>query len=174
MSECTSGSRPMLQASATRTAQIETGRSVTRALASLIWVNSPKNPVRAWISRRTSGRKTRGSKFATWSRSAINSGGFPVGQQIPNDCAHRGVEQSASYQNSQDVLNQKLAILEFARKGKIHISDFIEMTISSRRSTKERKIDGLLAELEAGDTLIVSELSRNRKKGAKMGLKTKN
>ena len=40
------------------------------------------------------------------------------------------------------------------------IDDFIEITISSRRSMKERKIDALLDELEAVDTLIVSELSR--------------
>jgi len=36
----------------------------------------------------------------------------------------------------------------------------MHITVSSRRSTKERKIDQLLDELETGDTLIVSELSR--------------
>lgn len=62
--------------------------------------------------------------------------------------------------DNQDVKNQKLAILEFARKDKMDISDFIEITVSSRRNPKARKIDRLLEELEAGDTLIVSELSR--------------
>lgn len=59
-----------------------------------------------------------------------------------------------------DVKNQKLAILEFARRQKIQISCFIEMKGSSRQSKKARKIDRLLEKLETGDTLIVSELSR--------------
>lgn len=62
--------------------------------------------------------------------------------------------------NSQDVKNQKLAILEFARKEEIEVDRFVEIVVSSRRSTKERKIDLLLEELDSGDTLIVSELSR--------------
>ena len=62
--------------------------------------------------------------------------------------------------DTQDVKNQKLAILGFAQKEKIEISRFIELSVSSRRSTSERKIDALLDQLEEGDTLIVSELSR--------------
>ena len=62
--------------------------------------------------------------------------------------------------NSQDVKNQRLAILEFARKEKLTVDNFIEITVSSRRSTKDRKIDRLLDELQSGDRLIVSELSR--------------
>ena len=62
--------------------------------------------------------------------------------------------------DSQDVNNQKLAILEFARKEQIKVDSFVHITVSSRKSTKERKIDQLLEELEPGDTLIVSELSR--------------
>lgn len=62
--------------------------------------------------------------------------------------------------DSQDVKNQRLAILEFARQEKCEISEFIEVTASSRRSPKERQLDLLLARLQAGDTLVVSELSR--------------
>ncbi len=62
--------------------------------------------------------------------------------------------------DSQDVNNQKLAILEFAQREQIKVDHFVHITVSSRKSTKERKIDQLLEELETGDTLIVSELSR--------------
>jgi len=62
--------------------------------------------------------------------------------------------------DSQDVKNQRLAILEFARKEKMEVDDFMELTVSSRKSTKERKVDQLLEELDTGDTLIVSEVSR--------------
>jgi DNA invertase Pin-like site-specific DNA recombinase len=62
--------------------------------------------------------------------------------------------------DTQDVKNQKLAILEFAQREKIEIHHFIELSVSSRKSTKERKIDQLLEQLSLGDTLIVSELSR--------------
>ena len=43
--------------------------------------------------------------------------------------------------DSQDVKNQRLAILEFAQKEKMEVDSFIEITVSSRKSTKERKID---------------------------------
>lgn len=62
--------------------------------------------------------------------------------------------------DSQDVRNQRLAILEFARQELLEIDEFMELSISSRRSAKERQIDLLLAKLGSGDTLIVSELSR--------------
>ena len=42
----------------------------------------------------------------------------------------------------------------------MEVDSFIEITVSSRKSTKERKIDELLEKLDSGDTLIVSELSR--------------
>jgi DNA invertase Pin-like site-specific DNA recombinase len=62
--------------------------------------------------------------------------------------------------DSQDVKNQRLAILDFARQERIAIDEFIELSISSRRSPKERKLDLLLERLKPRDTLIVSELSR--------------
>ena len=62
--------------------------------------------------------------------------------------------------DTQDVKNQKLAILEFAIKESIKINDFMEITASSRKSTKERRINLLLEQLSLGDTIIVSEISR--------------
>jgi DNA invertase Pin-like site-specific DNA recombinase len=62
--------------------------------------------------------------------------------------------------DSQDVKNQRLAILEFARHEHREIDEFMELQVSSRRSPKERQLDVLLARLEPGDTLMVSELSR--------------
>jgi DNA invertase Pin-like site-specific DNA recombinase len=62
--------------------------------------------------------------------------------------------------DSQDVKNQRLAILEFAQQEKLEISEFRELKVSSKRSPKERQIDCLMVQLESGDTLVVSELSR--------------
>jgi len=56
--------------------------------------------------------------------------------------------------------NQKLEILEYARKHNLKVNDFIEIEISSRRTTKQRRIEELLDRLKSGDALIVSELSR--------------
>jgi DNA invertase Pin-like site-specific DNA recombinase len=62
--------------------------------------------------------------------------------------------------DKQDLNNQKLEIFEFAKKNKLEVDDFIQMTISSRKTTKERRIDEMLLTLEDADTLIVTELSR--------------
>ena len=61
--------------------------------------------------------------------------------------------------DKQDLNNQKLLIFEFAKKNKIEVDDFIQMTISSRKTSKERRIDEMLLTLEDADTLIVTELS---------------
>ena len=60
----------------------------------------------------------------------------------------------------QTVQNQKHEILEYANTHQLGSVTFIEVEMSSRRSTSERKIDELLALLVSGDTLLVSELSR--------------
>ena len=62
--------------------------------------------------------------------------------------------------DKQDLNNQKLEIFEFAKKNKLEVDDFIQMTISSRKTTKERRIDEMLSVLDDADTLIVTELSR--------------
>ena len=61
---------------------------------------------------------------------------------------------------SQDLANQKLAILEFSQKRRFPIDQFIESRISSRKSPLERRIDEMLGTLQPGDRLLVSELSR--------------
>lgn len=62
--------------------------------------------------------------------------------------------------DKQDLNNQKLEIYEFAKKHKLEVDEFIQMTISSRRTTKERRIDEMLNTLNDADILIVTELSR--------------
>jgi len=62
--------------------------------------------------------------------------------------------------DKQDLNNQKLEIFEFAKKNKLEVDNFIEMTISSRKTSKERRIDEMLLVLDDADTLIVTELSR--------------
>jgi DNA invertase Pin-like site-specific DNA recombinase len=62
--------------------------------------------------------------------------------------------------DSQDVKNQRLAILDFAQRERLKIHEFMELSVSAKRSPKERKLDVLLARLDPKDTLIVSELSR--------------
>ena len=62
--------------------------------------------------------------------------------------------------DKQDTNNQKLEILEYARKQDLKIDDFIELTISSRKSPKQRRIEELIHRLDSSDTLIVTELSR--------------
>lgn len=62
--------------------------------------------------------------------------------------------------DKQDLNNQKLEILEYAQKNGLQIDDFISISISSRKSRRERRIDELLEKLEEADTLIVTELSR--------------
>ncbi|MBF0555688.1 MAG: recombinase family protein [Nitrospirae bacterium] len=60
----------------------------------------------------------------------------------------------------QDLNNQKLELHEYAHKHNLKIDEFFEVEVSSRKSTKERKIDKLLEYLQEGDFLIVTELSR--------------
>jgi DNA invertase Pin-like site-specific DNA recombinase len=59
--------------------------------------------------------------------------------------------------DKQDLNNQKLEILEYARRNGLHIDDFVSVSISSRKHRRERKIDELLAALSANDTLVVTE-----------------
>lgn len=62
--------------------------------------------------------------------------------------------------DKQDLNNQKLEIFEYAKKHKLSVDDFIQMSISSRKNSKERRIDELMEKLDGADTLIVTELSR--------------
>jgi DNA invertase Pin-like site-specific DNA recombinase len=62
--------------------------------------------------------------------------------------------------DKQDLNNQKLEILEYARQKGLQVEDFIALSMSSRKSQRERRIDELLSRLDEGDTLFVTELSR--------------
>jgi len=62
--------------------------------------------------------------------------------------------------DKQDINHQKVEILEYAQREKIHIDDFIAISISSKRERRARRIDELLQKLADGDTVIVTELSR--------------
>ena len=62
--------------------------------------------------------------------------------------------------NKQDVTHQKYEILEYARKADLVVNDYIELTISSGKTSKQRRIDELLENLKPSDILIVTELSR--------------
>lgn len=62
--------------------------------------------------------------------------------------------------DKQDLNNQRLEILEYARLRGLQIDDFIAISMSSRKSPRARRIDDLLNHLGPGDTLIVTELSR--------------
>jgi DNA invertase Pin-like site-specific DNA recombinase len=62
--------------------------------------------------------------------------------------------------DKQYLNNQKLEILEWARKKDLKIDSFVEITISSRKTWKQRRIEEVLEMLADSDTLIVTELSR--------------
>ena len=61
---------------------------------------------------------------------------------------------------SQNLANQKLAILEHARQKHFAVDRFVEVQASSRQGRDQRRSDELLDSLTAGDRLVVSELSR--------------
>lgn len=60
----------------------------------------------------------------------------------------------------QDLDTQKLELHEYARRNDIKINEFIEVEMSSRKTTQARRIEELLENLQAGDLLLTSELSR--------------
>ena len=62
--------------------------------------------------------------------------------------------------NAQDVKIQRHEILEHGHREGIQVDAFIEITISSRHSSRQRRIEELQGRLEPGNTLIVTELSR--------------
>jgi len=61
---------------------------------------------------------------------------------------------------SQDLANQKMAVLDYARQQHFCVDRFVEAQVSSRKTPAQRGIEDLLGTLAAGDRLIVSELSR--------------
>ncbi|QFR42821.1 recombinase family protein [Sulfurimonas xiamenensis] len=62
--------------------------------------------------------------------------------------------------DQQDLQNQQHSILNYANKNTLGKVEFIEVKMSTRKKDEDRKIDELFETLQAGDHLIVSELSR--------------
>jgi len=62
--------------------------------------------------------------------------------------------------DKQDLQKQEHLLLKYAQQHDLKVGDFINVEISSRKSTKERRIDELLSTLGDGDILLVAELSR--------------
>lgn len=60
----------------------------------------------------------------------------------------------------QDLDTQRLAILNYAHQQGLKIDEFVESQSSSRRNLTERGLGPLLARLQPGDVLLLSELSR--------------
>ncbi len=62
--------------------------------------------------------------------------------------------------DKQDLQKQEHLLLKYAQKHNKQISQFINIEISSRKTTKERRINELLNILKEGDVLLVAEVSR--------------
>ena len=62
--------------------------------------------------------------------------------------------------DKQDLEKQRHLLLEYARKERLIIDEFIEIEISSRQNKEARRIGELQTKLKEGDTLLVAELSR--------------
>lgn len=62
--------------------------------------------------------------------------------------------------DKQDVENQRLGILELVNQKGLGKIEFVEETVSGRKSWRDRAIAGLIEDLGNGDILLVSELSR--------------
>jgi DNA invertase Pin-like site-specific DNA recombinase len=62
--------------------------------------------------------------------------------------------------STQNTNNQKLAILDFAQKEGFKVDEFIEVSVSSRRSEQRKQLNTIINQLTKRDLLVVSELSR--------------
>ena len=60
----------------------------------------------------------------------------------------------------QHLANQQDEIERFARLKNLQVDKWVTEVVSGRKKAGERKLGGLLKKLRAGDTLIVTELSR--------------
>ena len=62
--------------------------------------------------------------------------------------------------DKQDLEKQRHLLLDYAQRNQLQVSEFIHAEASSRKDTKDRRIDELLTKLTKGDMLLVAELSR--------------
>jgi DNA invertase Pin-like site-specific DNA recombinase len=61
---------------------------------------------------------------------------------------------------SQDLDSQRLAILDYAHRQGLTVDTFVEAQVSSRRTAVRRGLDTVLEQVQPGDLILVSELSR--------------
>lgn len=62
--------------------------------------------------------------------------------------------------DKQETENQKYEILKYANEKKLGNVEFIEETVSGRKSWKKRQLGNLVKQIQKGDVLVVTELSR--------------
>ena len=62
--------------------------------------------------------------------------------------------------DKQSFEHQEFEIKEYAKRNNIKIDKWIEESISSRKELKKRKLGKLLEELQDGDVLVATEVSR--------------
>ena len=62
--------------------------------------------------------------------------------------------------DKQDLEKQQHLLWQYAHAHQLLIDEFVRVEISSQKSLRDRRIEELLSMLEAGDTLLVAELSR--------------
>lgn len=60
----------------------------------------------------------------------------------------------------QHLTNQKEEILRYAESRQIKVDCWVTEIVSGKKNEKERKLGHLLRKMKAGDTLIVTEISR--------------
>src|SRR5262245_1561785 len=60
----------------------------------------------------------------------------------------------------QDLGQQKLAILDYARQHRITVDDVVEVHSSTKRAAQRAQVLALIEALTPGDRLIISEISR--------------
>ena len=60
----------------------------------------------------------------------------------------------------QDIESQKLAVLEFAKKERFIIDEYIESVVSTKSKKQAQEFQAVLDSLGSGDRLVISELSR--------------
>jgi DNA invertase Pin-like site-specific DNA recombinase len=61
---------------------------------------------------------------------------------------------------SQDLDSQRLAILDYAHRQGLTVDTFVEAQVSSRHTAARRGLDTVLEQVQPGDLILVSELSR--------------
>ena len=62
--------------------------------------------------------------------------------------------------DKQSFEHQEFEIEQYAKKNNLKIDRFVEESISSRKELKKRKLSELLRELQEGDVLLTTEISR--------------